>query len=156
MGGDGTVPRVSATPIEIQDEAGAMYSNARHASLQNADPVLLQLQGIVDEERRQQAAFRAGRAAAMSVDFSESVFEGEPVRVDMRPSAAPAGPVRARLESVQGEELAAAPLRKQADGAFTGELAPVAPGAYRIRVEGGQGLQPVSDLLAVLPASPQV
>ena len=38
---------VSSTPLEIKDEAGAMYSNERHGSLQNADPVLNQLAGVV-------------------------------------------------------------------------------------------------------------
>src|SRR5262245_20517012 len=58
-GGDGTVPRVSATPIETdgwKPEYQPMYSADRHASLQNADPVQLQLRGILTS--RPLGAFR--------------------------------------------------------------------------------------------------
>jgi hypothetical protein len=46
-GGDGTVPRPSATPLELEDDKGAAFSAERHASLQNDDHVLLQLTGVL-------------------------------------------------------------------------------------------------------------
>ena len=46
--GDGTVPRVSATPIEFPHEEGAMFAAERHGSLQHNDSVLVQLAGLRD------------------------------------------------------------------------------------------------------------
>ena len=46
-GGDGTVPRPSATPLEFEDDQGATFSAERHASLQNDDHLLLQLTGVL-------------------------------------------------------------------------------------------------------------
>ena len=46
-GGDGTVPRPSATPLEFADDQGATFSAERHASLQNDDHLLLQLTGVL-------------------------------------------------------------------------------------------------------------
>ena len=48
LGGDGTVPRVSAIPIELSaDPSSAMYAATQHGSLQNADPVITQLTGVL-------------------------------------------------------------------------------------------------------------
>lgn len=38
--GDGTVSRMSATPIEAKEESTAMFAGTRHGSLQNAAAVL--------------------------------------------------------------------------------------------------------------------
>ena len=57
LGGDGTVPRVSATPIELDDRSvdQGVYAPERHASLQNALSVQTQLRGLLapveDRER---------------------------------------------------------------------------------------------------------
>ena len=59
-GGDGTVPRVSATPPETDDwtpRYQPMYSADRHASLQNADPVQTQLFGILTQPALPERAF---------------------------------------------------------------------------------------------------
>src|SRR5207248_2682829 len=45
--GDGTVPRVSATPIEVKREANAMFAAQRHASLQDDQAVLVQLDALL-------------------------------------------------------------------------------------------------------------
>ncbi|SRR6266540_5434058 len=60
--GDGTVPRVSATPIEVEHEENAMFAAQRHASLQNDDPVLTQLAG--DPQRRRPRPVGVPRAAS--------------------------------------------------------------------------------------------
>jgi len=49
LGGDGTVPRVSATPIELDGRPidQGVYAPERHASLQNALSVQTQLRGLL-------------------------------------------------------------------------------------------------------------
>ena len=60
-GGDGTVPRPSATPLEYEDDQGATFSAERHASLQNDDHLLLQLAGVADGEHDQSGRCSATR-----------------------------------------------------------------------------------------------
>ncbi|UCD57690.1 MAG: lecithin--cholesterol acyltransferase, partial [Candidatus Hydrogenedentota bacterium] len=43
LGGDGTVPRLSATPIELSNAKAEVFVACPHASLQNFDPVQVQL-----------------------------------------------------------------------------------------------------------------
>ena len=47
--GDGTVPRPSATPREFERHQNEIYGAERHASLQNDDDVLFQLNGILTQ-----------------------------------------------------------------------------------------------------------
>ena len=79
--GDGTVPRVSSTPLEVKDEAGAMYSNERHGSLQNADPVLNQLAGVATAEALRTDRFKAVAGTALALELEEAYLDTEPVWV---------------------------------------------------------------------------
>ena len=49
LGGDGTVPRVSASPQEAKSDQDAMFSSDKHGSLQNADGVHTQMRGWINE-----------------------------------------------------------------------------------------------------------
>ena len=65
MGGDGTVPRVSSTPIEtdsLQPAYQPMYSSEQHGSLQLAEAVQTQLRGILTA--RPLGSFRAVQGCA--------------------------------------------------------------------------------------------
>jgi hypothetical protein len=46
-GGDGTVPRVSATPRELWGDQTEIYAAECHGSLQNGDDVLRQVEGLL-------------------------------------------------------------------------------------------------------------
>ena len=48
--GDGTVPMQSATPLEWIDKHMEMFASERHASLQNFDAVLVQVDGLLRNE----------------------------------------------------------------------------------------------------------
>ena len=50
-GGDGTVPRVSATPIELSDDPRETYVSTTHGSLQNAEAVLSHVVGALTRKR---------------------------------------------------------------------------------------------------------
>ena len=87
MGGDGTVPRVSATPIETDDRQPPyqpMYSSETHGSLQIAEAVQTQLLGILTA--RPPVGFRGGRGVAVEAD--ELLAVGEPLAVRALPDAA--------------------------------------------------------------------
>ncbi|MFC1439730.1 hypothetical protein ABUW04_15840 [Streptacidiphilus sp. N1-10] len=59
-GGDGTVPRCSATPPEWADDANGIYLAGKHAALQQQGETIVQLRGILSAQtRRPQAAVDA-------------------------------------------------------------------------------------------------
>ena len=140
--GDGTVPRVSATPIETDDWGGyqPMYSSDKHGSLQNDDAVRTQLAGILTE--RSASAFRGDeefdRSRGIPVDLAELLSVGEPL--DLR-----AGPGRSGLtlavdvvDLATGRGVFDTPilLHPDADGFHTGVVPPLPSGDYRVRVAG--------------------
>jgi len=152
QGGDGTVPRVSATPIELDDERsfGAVYAPERHGSLQNDEAVLRQVLGILSEPRLGMERFRSLTAIPLGLDIGDFYSAGEPIMFDVEPAEMPPQPLNARVHSVvDGQQLASQLLRKTPDGRYLGELAPLPAGAYRLRVEGGTLVAPATDVFLV-------
>jgi pimeloyl-ACP methyl ester carboxylesterase len=79
LDGDGTVPRVSATPIELDDRAidQGVYAPERHASLQNALSVQTQVRGLLAPiENRER--FRDARGG-LSLVLDELFVAGEEI-----------------------------------------------------------------------------
>jgi CHAT domain/Lecithin:cholesterol acyltransferase len=142
--GDGTVPRVSATPIEFPHEEGAMFAAERHGSLQHNDGVLVQLTGLLSEQDT--SMVRAGADAGLELD--DAYGPAEPVTFRYR-AADPMAPLTAVIADAEtGAEFAR--LELGAAGEWrSGELAPPAPGAYRITL-GGEGVGPVTDTFMVV------
>jgi hypothetical protein len=149
--GDGTVPRASATPLEKGHEGRAMYAGTRHASLQSAGATLTHVVGLlagleIDLDDYRIAPPTVGRIALGSPDV---LWADEPLVVRAR-----ADRPRARL-NVQvraakgGAPLARAGLRKDRDGWFSAEIAPLRPGSYRVTVTGGRSLEPAEDVFIV-------
>jgi pimeloyl-ACP methyl ester carboxylesterase len=160
IGGDGTVPRVSATPIEVEHEENAMFAAQRHASLQNDDPVLAQLAGILSGLHLDLAAFRAPATVGLSLDVDDVYEAGEPVTVKARPERESTNALLAVVEdasqppdSQHPVELARAPLRPAGDGWHSVELSPLPDGAYRVTVLGSGMVEPVADVFAVVSAA---
>jgi pimeloyl-ACP methyl ester carboxylesterase len=151
LGGDGTVPRVSATPLELDDEANAMFAAERHASLQNADPVLVQLASVMSGLDINFAAFRgAVPTVGLSLDLDDTYAVGEPAAYGVEPADVLAEPLTAIVEDVDKEsEVARQVLRPEA-GRYSGEFEALPSGIYRLTVVGSGAVEPVSDLFAVL------
>jgi pimeloyl-ACP methyl ester carboxylesterase len=154
MGGDSTVPRVSATPIETDDLRPAyqpMYSSDRHASLQNAEAVQTQLLGILTA--RPLGAFRG--AQGLRLDCDELFARDEPIVAKVLPDASLLDLAATFTDLATGQPIAApTPLRRDSDDIFTLEHPPLPPGDYRLRVEGvgtSAGIaDPVHGLLSVV------
>lgn len=148
LGGDGTVPRVSAIPIELSsDPTSAMYAGTKHGSLQNADAVLVHLTGVLSALDLDLGDFRKG-AVQVSLEVDDVRFAGEPVVVRARPSRADVE-LRATLRR-SGERAAVGTttMRAAADGWLHAEFAPPEAGAYRVRVDGAD-VEPAEDALVV-------
>jgi pimeloyl-ACP methyl ester carboxylesterase len=147
--GDGTVPRVSATPIE-EGEARAAFASTRHASLQNADAVLTHVHGVLTAPRDLNQVRAVGAPTTLSVDLDDVYLTDEPVRVSVRSSAA-GEPLEAVVDDTStGARAAQAPLPLTDDEWRTVELPPLPPGAYRVTVSGDPSrVEPVADLFGV-------
>jgi hypothetical protein len=150
MGGDGTVPRVSATPIEMSATRREIYAAEMHGSLQNADGPLANVKGALTRSRLDLDRFRAPAptGATLTLDLDDVILPGEPLVV------------RARASS--GERQIDVQLTHIADGkALSGRLAAVAgspwqlasfdrlaAGAWRVRVSA-PAASSVTDLAVV-------
>jgi hypothetical protein len=152
--GDGTVPRVSATPIEYKGDP--MYAATRHGSLQNDDATLTQLNGNLTSLYIDLGDFMRGDtspgATHLSLDLEDLYWEGEPVSVRVRADREVSG-LRATLVNADtGAEVSSLPLTAAPDGWQRGELGAVPAGLYRVVVGGGDSVAPVADVFEVLDA----
>jgi pimeloyl-ACP methyl ester carboxylesterase len=150
LGGDGTVPRVSASPQEAESDDGAMFSSDKHGSLQNAEGVHTQVRGWINQIDL--GDFLAVAPEQVAFDTADVHQTGQPVCVELKPSAAVQ--LLASLTWVGGPIEPALPVETlevpPTDGATDIEFAPKDPGVYRVQVEGA-AIETVSDLVVVAP-----
>ncbi|MGE0448191.1 MAG: hypothetical protein AB7Q29_01260 [Vicinamibacterales bacterium] len=158
-GGDGTVPRPSAIPDEQDDAAAAMFASTRHSSLQNAAAVLTHLGGLLSSLTLDLGTFRAvpTRLAQVSLEVADLHAFGEPVEVRARATRSDVALGATLVDAETGAQVAALPLRQEADGWQIATFTPPRAAAYRIVVSGtGPGVEPAADVFEVVsPARPE-
>jgi lecithin:cholesterol acyltransferase len=153
--GDGTVPRVSSTPIELEEEKGAMYAAERHASLQTNDAVLTQLDGILSGLDLDLNVYRALPPARVGLDIDDVYGADEEVVVRAHPDREPPLALSATIAPA---DSSAAPdkrvrLRPAAHDWYEGSAGMLTPGVYRVTVNGANGFGPVTDVFLVAGAA---
>ena len=148
LGGDGTVPRVSGTPIELGDAKREVYAAETHGALQNADGTLANVKGVLTRDKIDFRKFqRAEDAAMLTLDVDDVVLPGEALRVRVRPSEGSAR-VTVQLTPLGGGAVLDEALRRDAEPRWqSGEFA-LAPGVWRVSARA-EGATPVSDLVVV-------
>jgi hypothetical protein len=152
LGGDGTVPRVSASPQEADSDEDAMFSSDKHGSLQNADAVLTQVRGWVNQIDL--GDFLAEVPEHVAVDAADVHPVGQPIPILLTPSA-PLPRVTVSLTWVGGparpaspvESLTLAPLGGPTTVDFTSKDA----GVFRLQIESDE-IENVTDLVVVAPS----
>ncbi len=156
QGGDGTVPSVSATPLELSNMEAEVYVRERHAALQNAAFSLDQLTGLIRRQRiDQRSIFAPG--TGISLDLDDAYRTDEPVTLRALPERQFATLTAEVRETTTGRPVAVAALREAPDGWHQVELGALPAGAYRVRVGAGEdGVQPVTDVFVVLDAGTDV
>ncbi len=161
LGGDGTVPRVSALPIEFDDmhpQPGRMYAATLHGSLQNADATLVQLAGQIEDLFIDFGGFRSFKTvgAKVSLQVEDLVISDEPIRVRAK-SNPPVSLTADLLDPDTNATVQQLTLTESADGWQHGAFEPAAAGYYRVRVTGSEVTQPAEDTVSVAlaDASPQ-
>ncbi|MFF2107497.1 lipase/acyltransferase domain-containing protein [Rhodococcus koreensis] len=147
-GGDGTVPKLSATPHELMTGwKNAAFFSQRHGSLQNDDPVLDHVGGILTTAvLAPPNVFPAvNESVALEVD---DVTTTEPLVIRARTGAGGARLV-ASVEPVAGGPGRRHPLSPAVDGWQQAVLDGLSAQDYRITVRA-PGVHPVTDVASVV------
>jgi hypothetical protein len=127
----------------------AMYASERHASLQNFDPVLVQLSGILSGIDLDLVTYYAVKTR-LSLDIDDVYLDGEPITFRVKPENQSAR-LTATIEDVDtGTEVARTILDYRDEEWIKAEVPPLTPGTYRLHVQSGPSVDPVSDVFAVL------
>jgi pimeloyl-ACP methyl ester carboxylesterase len=147
--GDGTVPRVAATPIEA-GEGQAAFAAARHGSLQNTDAVLAHVQGVLTTPRDLGDVRAVGAPITLSLDIDGVFARQEPIQFAVRPSVS-AVPLEVAIDSTNGSAPRRSLTLAAADDPWVRRELPSLPaGVYRITVSGDPTqVEPVSEVFAV-------
>ena len=154
QGGDGNVPRVSATPIEYSTSDREVYITGQHGQLQNADAALAHIVGALT--RIDLTPYRATPFDGFSFEAPQLVSTGEEIRVRLA-TQGPATHAHVTLTDVDtGRQVRHRTVPRTTRGTFLAVLPPVAEGVYRIEVRDTGGvMQPNGDLVTVLdPSTP--
>lgn len=147
LGGDGTVPRFSATPVELSKAKVETFVACPHAGLQNFKPVCVQVRSALADVDISEIL--APGAEPISLKMADLVSVGEPFLALARCEAA-IDPMQAALVNIEtGVEVKCEfEMILDTEGWQRLELSPLAAGTYRIRVDAGD--EPITDVFAVL------
>lgn len=155
LDGDGTVPRPSATPKELSGQDREFFIAEAHGSLQNSDPALVQLSGLLSGQTFNWQIFMGPGALSIALFMDDSYQSNEPIEIRARyeaqdTSLAPALQVtlRAVVINLQTGQTITRPLGKKPDGFHTAKVGPLEAGAYRVTIESGS-TDSVTDVFVV-------
>jgi hypothetical protein len=167
-GGDSKVPRVSAVPIELDQEYRDTFVAEKHAALQNNDYVLLQIAEAIKSMQGAGQAIRGGDPSpvlasvpALGVDLDDGYASGETVVVRttlVNGTLDRWGPLAAELTplAIKGEPPSFA-LKTIDEQLAVCELTDLQPGTYRLSVASTRfqpgAPHPVTDVFAVAEPS---
>jgi pimeloyl-ACP methyl ester carboxylesterase len=163
--GDGTVPRVSAIPIELSSEYRDTYIVEKHASLQNNYDLLNQISERLKimQATVELSAIRGSEPQPVLADRPALGLEVADIYLSSEPVVAEATVVN-WVGSVYDLAVRALPIEspgtasatvvniKQSEMGLVGELGKLSPGAYRIELfaVGTSQLPPVHDVFLVM------
>ncbi len=149
LGGDGTVPRLSATPIELSKAKVETFMACPHASLQNFDSVRVQVRSALDDVDISE--IKDIGAEAISLDMDDMFSSGEPIQARARCEAA-IDPMLATLTNLETGNEIESELEMESDieGWQKLNLSSLPAGTYRIRINAGEEAVPITDVFVVL------
>jgi hypothetical protein len=130
--GDGTVPRVSAVPLENTDAQAGMFAGEQHGSLQNDDAVLTHLRGILTGRLLDLGMFEAVEPSRIGIEVEELFGPSEPIRIRARGDREDL-PLTAQVQNADTGQLATTvDLRSHGDASYGAEVPPLPEGANSV------------------------
>jgi hypothetical protein len=145
--GDGTVPRIAAIPIELENMQREVFCAEMHASLQHNQVTLNQLRGLLLKPETNLANYRAEFPISLSLDLDDVVLPGEGFRLRARTSER-APRIEVEMSHLARPETYREVLRHTSDSDWQyGEFS-LPPGTWRVRVSAA-GATPVVDYVIV-------
>ena len=150
--GDSTVPRVSATPIELSTEGREIFAACAHASLQNDDAVWINVEGILTGQSIDLSFYKGKPLEQIPVALSveDAYLSDEPVVLRARPEK-PLSSLEAQIVNAATKEVFAASFKEDGDGWMSATTAPLPKGGYRVTVYNSEDrARPVADAFAVV------
>jgi pimeloyl-ACP methyl ester carboxylesterase len=137
--GDGTVPRFSATPLQESDSHREIYVAEQHGSLQNFDPALVNLLGVLTGlEINLDQFFFAAQTLSLDID---DVYDADAVVLRATPSVE--APINAKIYDAQSDALVQ-DLELAPETEVYVARTKLLPGAYRARVTAAFPSKPVT------------
>ena len=166
--GDGTVPRVSAIPIEFSDEYRDTYRPESHGALQNNDVLLDQLRGVILKSQARGLANVRGsglvdkdgaKQAALGLKVDDLYLTDEPVEIqaDLY-NGGNINQLSADIRSTSHGDsvVTTVSLSQTSDGEWKGVVENLPPGTYRISLSapnaGAKGPAVVHNVFEVFKA----
>jgi pimeloyl-ACP methyl ester carboxylesterase len=149
-GGDGTVPRVSATPIEMSTTNSEVYAAEMHGALQNSAGVLANVRGVITRPDIDLERFRRGLPTTLTLDLDDVVASGEALTVRVRAGEGNPAITIDIANAESGETFREALTRSSEPGWQKAEL-DLPPGTWRITASA-PGTSSVTDLAVVATA----
>lgn len=147
-GGDGTVPRMSGTPIELENDRREVYAAESHGALQNADGTLANLRGVLTRDAIVFRQFqRAEDATTLTLELDDVILPGEPLALRVHPSEGQPK-LTVTLTPLAGGEALVEPLERDAEAGWQSGEFSLPPGLWRVTAHG-EGATPVSELVVV-------
>jgi Lecithin:cholesterol acyltransferase len=145
--GDGTVPRVSATPLELCSDHREIFVSEVHASLQNFDAALVNLTSILTGTQIDLSKFSFA-VETLSLDMAD-VYASDSVTIRAVPSGEV--PVHAKLVETSTSAIVKELMLRE-EGDFYVATTSLPPGSYRVTVSAEFQGGPVSatDVFLVL------
>ncbi|MDZ8257005.1 lipase/acyltransferase domain-containing protein [Nostoc sp. ChiQUE01b] len=152
--GDGTVPQVSAIPIERSQNFDNLFIAEQHGALQNQKQVLENLLNCLGLSQFDLAAVKAPQAA-ISLSLDDLYLPNEPVSIQARVTGPISfGKLQAQITSVSQEQPAVNLDFGQRERDWILTIDGLQPGLYRVRVQtensSDQAPTPVHDLFEVV------
>jgi hypothetical protein len=154
MEGDGTVPRVSATPHELAGKQAEFFVDERHASLQNFDAVLVDLIGHLNGVGLPAVDFNLARAAAniapVSLDLRDAYDATGPITMETHVASRDAWVEMAAtvIDVGTGDEVQTQPVEPVNSPDRTVTFTGLPQGTYRVALRG-DSIHPVNDVFLV-------
>ncbi len=149
LGGDGTVPRLSATPIELSQARAENFVACPHASLQNFNSVRIQVRATLEDVDISE--IKAVGVEPISLEMDDVFSSSERFQARARCAIA-LDPMHAMLTNLDTSQETEAQFEIEAgdEGWQQLDLCPLPAGAYRVHVDAGEEAESISDVFMVL------